>query len=99
MSRLVRMPAFLLAFVLCQLFSATPHASAGSDAAGTPNGDATVSDAPRWVRAPNSRLYPVGGWRSCAEAAAHADVGIIRGEPGYNPVLDPDNDGVECDRN
>ncbi len=37
-------------------------------------------------------------YANCAEAIADGAAPILRGEPGYRPALDRDNDGVACDR-
>ena len=36
-------------------------------------------------------------YRNCDEARAAGAAPIRRGEPGYRPALDRDNDGVACD--
>lgn len=38
-----------------------------------------------------------GGFRSCAAARAAGAAPMRRGEPGYNPRLDGDNDGIACE--
>jgi hypothetical protein len=50
----------------------------------------------QWNHLPDGSVYPSDGWRSCAEAASHGVIYIKRGEPGYNPALDPAGSGVEC---
>jgi len=42
---------------------------------------------------PSETVY----FRNCAEARAAARRNIRRGEPGYCPALDRDNDGVACE--
>nr|WP_221269878.1 excalibur calcium-binding domain-containing protein [Deinococcus budaensis] len=37
------------------------------------------------------------GYRSCAEARAAEAAPLRRGQPGYNPALDRDRDGVACE--
>ena len=68
---------------------------AGSEAASGQTQGAAPS-AQVWVKGPYGKLYPVGGWKSCAEAQAHADIPIKAGDPGYNPALDPAHTGIEC---
>jgi hypothetical protein len=36
-------------------------------------------------------------WRSCAAARAAGAAPVYRGQPGYNPNLDGDNDGIACE--
>lgn len=38
-----------------------------------------------------------GMWHSCAQARAVGAAPIHRGTPGYNPILDGDNDGIACE--
>lgn len=54
--------------------------------------DAPRLDAPR-------RDGPVPGraFRNCAEARAAGAAPVRRGEPGYGPHLDRDNDGIGCE--
>ena len=60
-------------------------------AAGIREGGAgTDSESP----APRSRL-PAPGGLSCAELRARG--GVRRGEPGYRPEWDGDNDGIACE--
>ena len=48
--------------------------------------------APARGDAPLSRSF-----RNCAEARAHGAAPVRRGEPGYGPHLNRDNDGVGCE--
>lgn len=43
---------------------------------------------------------PVTGraFRNCAEARAAGAAPVRRGQPGYGPHLDRDNDGIGCER-
>jgi hypothetical protein len=36
-------------------------------------------------------------FRNCAEARAAGAAPVLRGQPGYGPHLDRDNDGVGCE--
>lgn len=58
--------------------------------------------APRTRPAEGARLTgaPAGGraFRNCAEARAAGAAPVYRGDPGYGPHLDRDNDGVGCER-
>lgn len=38
-----------------------------------------------------------GAYRNCTEARAAGAAPVRRGEPGYGPHLDRDNDGVGCE--
>ena len=40
---------------------------------------------------------PGGPFRNCAEARAAGAAPVRRGEPGYGPHLDRDNDGIGCE--
>lgn len=40
---------------------------------------------------------PMPAYRNCAAARAAGDTPIRRGEPGYGPHLDRDNDGIGCE--
>lgn len=46
---------------------------------------------------PGADLGGVGVFRSCAQARAAGVAPLRRGEPGYNPALDGDGDGVACE--
>lgn len=41
---------------------------------------------------------PPGGFPTCTEAAAAGFENIAEGDPGYSRALDPDGDGVACER-
>ena len=56
-------------------------------------------------RTSRSRFKPVGAlatrigaFRSCREAIAAGAVPVRRGDPGYGWHLDPDRDGIACER-
>jgi len=36
-------------------------------------------------------------WRGCREARASGTAPIYRGEPGYRPEMDGDDDGIACE--
>lgn len=38
-----------------------------------------------------------GAFRNCAEARAAGAAPVKRGDPGYGPHLDRDNDGIGCE--
>lgn len=49
---------------------------------------------PAWQDAPAPRrVY----YMNCRDALLDGVTGIRRGEPGYRPALDADNDGVACE--
>jgi len=61
-----------------------------------------ASIAPRSIEPPRNNLAPgpAGSNRpfaNCAEARAAGAAPVRRGEPGYGPHLDRDNDGVGCE--
>ena len=45
----------------------------------------------------SSSSAPSRAFRNCAEARAAGAAPVRRGEPGYGPHLDRDNDGVGCE--
>jgi hypothetical protein len=53
--------------------------------------------------APTNNLSPLrlspgtGAFRNCAEARAAGAAPVRRGDPGYGPHLDRDNDGIGCE--
>lgn len=56
----------------------------------------------RGASASSSRLKAVslksrGAYRNCTEARAAGAAPVRRGDPGYGPHLDRDNDGVGCE--
>lgn len=59
--------------------------------------------APNPLSAPANTLTPPGSslpsraFRNCAEARAAGAAPVKRGDPGYGPHLDRDNDGVGCE--
>ncbi|MBB3941720.1 hypothetical protein GGR39_003401 [Novosphingobium fluoreni] len=59
---------------------------------------AKVTDSRRWTspRRPQAQGsgYP---YRSCAQARAADAAPMYRGQPGYNPNLDGDGDGISCE--
>lgn len=58
--------------------------------------------APRYIDTPRSSFAPgparsSGVFANCAEARAAGAAPVRRGDPGYGPHLDRDNDGVGCE--
>jgi Excalibur calcium-binding domain len=39
----------------------------------------------------------IGAFRNCTEARAAGAAPVYRGQPGYGPHLDRDNDGIGCE--
>jgi endonuclease YncB( thermonuclease family) len=66
------------------------HPRMGSDARTSPPRAA-------WQSSPATRAPSPGMWRSCAAARAAGAAPVHRGSPGYNPMLDGDNDGIACE--
>jgi hypothetical protein len=62
---------------------------------------AVAGPAPRHELAPGDgrkEVQPAGrAYRNCDEARAAGAAPVRRGEPGYGPHLDRDNDGVGCE--
>lgn len=48
-------------------------------------------------RRPPAGHLPGGAFRNCAEARAAGAAPVRRGQPGYGPHLDRDNDGIGCE--
>lgn len=48
-------------------------------------------------RSKSQMLRSIGAYRSGTEARAAGAAPVYRGEPGYGPCLDCDNDGVGCE--
>lgn len=64
----------------------------------------TAPALPRWTAQPVplaparvDRPAPGRAFRNCDEARAHGAAPVRRGDPGYGPHLDRDNDGVGCE--
>ena len=61
-------------------------------------GAVPVSGAPPRVAAPLGLVPPAQVYyRRCDEARAAGAAPIYRGEPGYRPALDRDDDGIACE--
>lgn len=70
----------------CHRGGAASHAPRGPSNAFAPAGLAPARVAPA-----------VGAFRNCAEARAAGVAPVRRGDAGYGPHLDRDNDGVGCE--
>jgi len=46
---------------------------------------------------PAEQNRPAVYYRNCDEARAAGAAPILRGQPGYRPPLDRDNDGIACE--
>ena len=53
--------------------------------------DRDTSEPPSHGDSPSSQRY-----RTCAQVLAQGAWPLYRGDPGYNPALDKDNDGIAC---
>jgi hypothetical protein len=74
------------------------HCHRGGDAARTTlaapvPGQRPASSRPSRLDGPT----PGRAFRNCDEARAHGAAPVRRGDPGYGPHLDRDNDGVGCE--
>ena len=65
------------------------------------NGGYHCHRAPAAARSSAAANFSSGGtsgiYRNCSEARAAGAVPVRRGEPGYGPHLDGDNDGIGCE--
>lgn len=52
---------------------------------------------PRQTWTPAGGSGPAQAYRNCSEARAAGAAPVRRGEPGYGPNLDRDNDGIGCE--
>lgn len=52
---------------------------------------------PAQRQAPQSNFTPTTAFANCAAARAAGRAPVRRGEPGYGPHLDRDNDGIGCE--
>ncbi len=90
--------------------SATPEAEATPETEATPEPEpaseepAEASDAPAVEEepappapAPQPVRAPTQMYASCAQARAAGAAPLYEGDPGYNPRLDRDKDGVACE--
>lgn len=53
--------------------------------------------AARTYMAASVSSYAVGMFRNCAQARAAGAAPLYRGQPGYGPHMDGDNDGIACE--
>ncbi|WP_241385149.1 excalibur calcium-binding domain-containing protein [Rhodococcus sp. CH91] len=53
---------------------------------------------PQSAPAPAPRPAPSGGFANCTEAWNAGAAPVHRGDPGYAPRLDRDNDGIGCEQ-
>lgn len=65
--------------------------------AANPRGSAPRVVSAAAARPVGERPVASGAFRSCAEARAAGAAPMRRGQPGYNPNLDGDNDGIACE--
>ncbi|RYZ21576.1 MAG: YHYH domain-containing protein [Chitinophagaceae bacterium] len=103
-------PSFLVLLVLALPFNGSAHGG-GLDKNGCHTNRKTGdyhchrgSPAPKRASiAPATRLSPStparasGAFANCSEARAAGAAPVRRGDPGYGPHLDRDNDGVGCE--
>ena len=67
-----------------------------------PNADANPYAPARYAPSPRAQGYAPaapasGAYRNCSEARAAGAAPVRRGDPGYGPHLDRDNDGIGCE--
>lgn len=58
----------------------------------------TLADQQEAQRNAPANSAPSGGYANCAAARAAGAAPVYRGEPGYAPRLDGDDDGIGCDK-
>lgn len=105
----MRLPAVLALFLCLGSLGAWAHGG-GTDAQGCHtnrktgdhhcHGGRSVAAAPLASRsnlAGPSAASRSGAFRNCDEARAAGAAPVRRGDPGYGPHLDRDNDGVGCE--
>ncbi|MFI5694387.1 excalibur calcium-binding domain-containing protein [Kribbella sp. NPDC051586] len=91
---MVVVPTALMALVLLNPFSSTDSENSVPSLGPT----APVTHAPVVRSAKPARAERTPYYRSCAEVRAAGKAPLRRGEPGYSRALDPDGDGVACER-
>jgi micrococcal nuclease len=57
----------------------------------------TLAPPPPPPRTTTAKPAPVVYYANCSEARAAGAAPILRGQPGYRPALDRDNDGIACE--
>jgi Excalibur calcium-binding domain len=82
--------------------SATPT-TPSSTPDGSPTPTATPSASPRATQPTEpgkTTATPTGGvlYKNCGAVRAAGKAPLLRGQPGYSALLDPDGDGVACER-
>jgi hypothetical protein len=98
----MQMVVLALIFCVFSVGSAVAH-SGGLNAQGCHNnrrtGDYHCHRAPSVSaqRPVSPRLTGTRAFRNCAEARAAGAAPVRRGDPGYGPHLDRDNDGIGCE--
>lgn len=77
----------------------TPSTTAGigTRAPATTPPTTTPPKAPAATKPPTTRPATRARYRSCAEARAAGAAPLRPGDPGWNPNLDRDGDGVACE--
>lgn len=91
---MVVVPLALMALVLLNPFSS--NESSGSAPILGPTAPVTHPPVERTAKPARAQRAPI--YRSCAEVRAAGKAPLRRGEPGYSRALDPDGDGVACER-
>ncbi len=80
-----------LAFLAAPAALAVPTGSSGTGSSAVDTGSAATGSAGL------SQTGSAGGaFANCDEARAAGRAPLFRGEPGYQPSLDPDGDGFAC---
>jgi hypothetical protein len=91
---MIVVPTALMTLVLLNPFSSNDSDSTAPSLGPT----APVTHAPIERSAKPARAERTPTYRTCAEVRAAGKAPLRRGEPGYSRALDPDGDGVACER-
>ncbi|WP_312568739.1 excalibur calcium-binding domain-containing protein [Comamonas sp.] len=73
------------------------HCHRASSHAPTVNSRSLAATAPSKKSRPTTTDVRMGAFANCAAARAAGAAPVYRGDPGYGPHLDRDNDGVGCE--
>ncbi|WP_225976653.1 MULTISPECIES: DUF1524 domain-containing protein [Corynebacterium] len=81
----------------CPAGDAHPTSTVPAQPATPPAQDTAPAPAPDTEHIPAAPAGATEYVRNCAEARARGMAPLLRGEPGYRPGLDGDNDGIACE--
>ncbi|MBV7281845.1 DUF1524 domain-containing protein [Corynebacterium sp. TAE3-ERU30] len=81
----------------CPAGDAPPTSTEPAQPATPPAQDTPPAPAPDPTQVPAAPAGAAEYVRNCAEARARGIAPLLRGQPGYRPGLDGDNDGIACE--